>query len=182
MNYTLKFPNWRKASVAAAHHVTAFFSRWRCCSCLPFFCPSDCHHEWHFMHSWTTLSKGLCIHLLQIFDVKFGRSREENQQVQQIHKQNNTEKKSLTGLKKGEAFLLSYLHQCILTLDVLLDIITIWIPQHFMQVCLPQHGEHKQYSESDFGAASVPGSQQPSEKAYPLACWNELDVDYTLLL
>lgn len=95
MNYTLKFPNWRKASVAAAHHVTAFFSPWRCCLCLPFFCPSDCHHKWHFMHSWTTLSKGLCIHLLRIFDVKLGRSREENQEVQQIHNQNNTEKKIL---------------------------------------------------------------------------------------
>lgn len=64
MNLTLKFPNWRKASVAAAHHVTAFFSPWQCCSCPSSFCPSDCHREWHFMHSWTALSKGLCIQLL----------------------------------------------------------------------------------------------------------------------
>lgn len=112
MNLTLKFPNWRKASVAAAPHVTAFFSPWQCCSCLLSFCPSDCHHEWHFMHSWTTLSKGLCIHQPQVCNVKVSRNTVE---VQQNHNQKDTEEKNpstlLTELKKkkkkGEAFLLS---------------------------------------------------------------------------
>lgn len=40
-NLTLKFPNWRKASAAAALHATAFFSPRRCCSSPPSFCPSD---------------------------------------------------------------------------------------------------------------------------------------------
>lgn len=40
-NLTLKFPNWRKASAAAALHATAFFSLRRCCSSPPSFCPSD---------------------------------------------------------------------------------------------------------------------------------------------
>lgn len=69
-NLTPKSPNWRKASVAAAHHATAFFSPWRCCSCPPSFCPSDGRREWHFTHSWTSSSKGLRIH--RVVDVRAG--------------------------------------------------------------------------------------------------------------
>lgn len=54
------------------------------------------------MHSWTALSKGLCIH--QVVDVKVGRNTEDNQvDVQQNHNQKDTEKNlNLTGLKKKE--------------------------------------------------------------------------------
>lgn len=75
MNSTPKFPSWRKASAAAAAHVTAFFSPWQCCSCPPCSCPSDCHGVWHFPRSWAALSEGLCVRLyrLKLFDVKVSR-------------------------------------------------------------------------------------------------------------
>lgn len=172
MNYTLKFPNWRRASVAAARHVTAFFSPWRCCSCLPSFCPSDCHRKWHFMHSWTTLSKGLCIHLLRVFDVKLGRSREGESRgaTDSQSKQHRKEILNLLDLKKGEAFLLSYLHQCILTLDVLLGIVIIGKPQHFMQVC--QHGGHKQTIQNPTFVLLA----RLAAKRWVRKCWNEFWV------